>query len=84
VREALAAAAHILNDGNRLPCPRPGKSPLTFAPDVDLAEAELAKGTSPFHKVRLPRLSGIVIAGSKLTATRSSLAVLQRHSFELL
>jgi hypothetical protein len=30
------------------------KSPLTFAPDdVDLAEAELAKGTSPFHKVRL-------------------------------
>jgi hypothetical protein len=22
-------------------------------PDVDLAEAELAKGTSPFHKVRV-------------------------------
>lgn len=33
LREALAAAAHILND------------------DVDRAEEELSKGTSPFHKV---------------------------------
>jgi hypothetical protein len=80
VREALKAAAHILNDGNILPRPVPGKSPLTPAPDVDLAEAELANGTSPFHKVRPSESSGRVVTGSKLIAALSSLVVLQRHS----
>jgi hypothetical protein len=41
------------------------KSPLIFAPDdVDLAEAELAKGTSPFHKVRILKSSVLDLAGS--------------------
>jgi hypothetical protein len=66
VREALAAAAHILNDGSYIhTSPQFLNRPLTpnALPDVDLAEAELAKGTSPFHKVRALSYLGLSVHG---------------------
>lgn len=52
VAEAMSSAVHILNDGKTAHATSSYSLQSDTQVDVERAEAELSKGTSPFHKVR--------------------------------
>lgn len=62
VQEALEAAALIMNDGEDDFVDEAMRIDLLIiSAEVEQAEVELAKGTSPFHKVRLAHQDDMLI-----------------------